>query len=298
MVAVVPAAALLVALATGLLGAAARARRDAVLVGAGWLEVRRAARRTLAWRWGGAVLGAVAAWSVAGAGTLGRGPMLAPAAFGLVLLGGVLVGELAIRPRTTGRRSATLVARRVRDVLPRRTAVAVAVAAVVLLVLLATTTALGSPDDLGRAGRSLSGSCSPRTSFGAGPWPGSFYAAPLAASVVGGLLVAALVLRRVVGRPAVTGSAELRGADAVLRRRAGEAVTAACGVLVSAPLAGVLAITVMTGSHHDCPSAAGVVALVVAGVLVPGATALLGWCVAVLVVPGASLRPAPAPVPA
>ncbi|WP_298804565.1 hypothetical protein [uncultured Pseudokineococcus sp.] len=296
MVAVVPASALLVALVAGLLGAVARARRGAVVAGAETVEGRRAARRTLAWRWGGAVLGAVAAWSVAGAGTLGRGPMLAPAAFGLVLLAGVLAGELLVRPRRRGRRSAALSVRRVRDVVPRRTVALVVAAAVVLLVLLATTTALGSPDDLGRAGRSLTGSCSPSTSFGVGPWPGSYYAAPLAAAVLGGLLVAALVLGRVVGRPAVAEGEELERVDAALRARAGEAVTAACGVLVSAPLAGVLAITVMTGSHHDCPSAAGVAALVAAGVLVPASTALLGWCLAVLAVPGGALRTAAVPV--
>lgn len=295
MLALVPSSALLAALVAGLVGAHVRAVRSVAPPGAGSPAVRRAGRRALGWRWAGAAVGAAAAWAVAGTGTLGRGPMLAPAALGLGLLAGVLVGELAVRPRTAGRRSAALAVRRTRDVLPRRTAVAVAAAAVVLLVLLATTTALGSPDDLGRAGRSLSGSCSPSTGFSSGPWPGSYYSAPLAAAVTGGLLAAALVLRRITGRPAVGGTAELVDADAVLRRRAGEAVTAACGVLVTAPLAGALVITVVTGSHHPCPTAAGTAGLVVAGLLVPAATGLLGWCAAVLLVPGTSLRRAPVP---
>ncbi|MEJ5913275.1 hypothetical protein [Pseudokineococcus sp. 1T1Z-3] len=252
--------------------------------------VRTAARRAGAARAAGTALGVVAAVLLASTGTLGRGPLLAPAALGLGVLAGVLVGEAVVRPRTTGRRSATLTTRRLRDVVPRPTAVLVITTTAFLLTLLAVTTAVASPDDLGRPGRSLTGSCTSTTTFGVGPWPGSYYSGPLAAAVLVGLLAAVLVLRRVAARPAVGGTPELDDADHQLRGRAGAAVTAAVGVLVSASLAGVLVFASMAASSHDCPSGPWQVFTAVLLVALPVSVAVLGWCGAVLLVPGGSAR--------
>jgi len=265
------------------------AAREA-LPGADHPLVRRAARRTGACRWAGLALGAVAALVVASAGTLGRGPLLAPAVLGLGVVLGVLVGELAVRPRHGRVRSASLAVRRARDLVPRPTGLAVGVATALLLALLVVTTAVASPDDLGRTGRALAGSCTPTSSWSRTPWPGAFYSAPLAAAVLVGTGAAAAVLRRVAARPVVGGDGALDAADAVLRRRAGSALTAAVGVLVTAPLAGVLAVAAPVAAGHECPTPAfrGLTAALVLGL--PVAVGLLAWCLAVLLVPGDTRR--------
>jgi hypothetical protein len=253
-------------------------------------RVRRARRRAATWRGAGFVAGVALAVSTAGAGSLGRGVMLAPALFGLALVAGVLGGELAVRPPSAGPRTATLDVRRVRDYLPSGLSVAVASAAAGLLALLTATTAAGSPDDLGRAGRSLAGTCSAVLGWSTGPWPGSYYALPLAATVGFGLLAAAAVLRRVTSRPRIGGSAELWESDEALRARSAEAVTAACGVLVAAPALGVVAVTAAALQRSPCPPgwwAAATAVLLLSAVLLLG---LLGWCAAVLVAPAGRRR--------
>src|SRR3712207_4896776 len=95
-------------------------------------------------------------------------------------------------------RSAALEVRRARNYLPRRLTAAVAGTGALLAVVLTATTATGSADDLGRAGRSLVRRCSAVQGGASGPWPGSFYALPLALMVVVGLVLAAIALRRVV----------------------------------------------------------------------------------------------------
>jgi hypothetical protein len=196
-------------------------------------------RRAVGWRWAGLALGVVAAAWTMNIGWLGLGVMLAPTVFGLCVIGGVVVGELAAIPRIDGVRTATLTTRSVRDYLPWRLGGLVAVSTLGLGALLVTTTLMGSADDLGRAGRSLSLRCSSALGAGAGPWPGLFYSVPLGIAVVIGLLAAAVALRTVVLR-ARTGSApEVVAADDALRSRSAEAVVAATGVMVAASLLGV-----------------------------------------------------------
>jgi len=67
---------------------------------------------------------------------------------------------------------------------------ATAAATVLLVLVLGMTTAAGSPDDLGRAGRTLARQCSALVGTAVGPWPGSFYTAPLATVVLAGLVLA------------------------------------------------------------------------------------------------------------
>jgi hypothetical protein len=196
-------------------------------------------RKAATWRWAGLGLGVLAAVQTAGLGSLGLGPMLAPTAFGLCVIGGVVAGELATTPRDEGVRTATLETRTLGDYLPRRLSRLVVACALGLGTLLAVTTLMGSPDDMGRVGRSLERRCSAEWGAGHGPWPGLFYSVPLALAVAVGLLGAGIALRTVVLRPRRGSTSELVAADDLLRRRSAEAVVAATGVMVAASLCGV-----------------------------------------------------------
>lgn len=225
----------------------------------------------------GGAAAVVASVVVAQQDALGRGTALAVPVFTIGLLGGVLLGELRVRAPATGRRSTTVGVRRIQDYLPTRLASAVAAATVGLAVLMAGTTAAGSADDMGRAGRSLS-----RCGQGSGPWPGSFYTWPLAIVVLVGLAAAALTLLQVARRPRFGGSVTLEQADESLCCRAGERVTAAAGLLVGVPLTGV-ALTAARGLFGiSCRplwwSVIGTLLLLLAPVVL----ALLVWCLGTL----------------
>lgn len=187
-------------------------------------------------RWAGILAGLAAAALAVRFDELGRGLLLAAPVFGLCVLGGTLAGELH-RQRPGGEiRRASLRVRRLTDYLPPVLGSVVAGSAVALFGLAALTTATGSSDDLRRAGREVSCAWEGGTAS-AGPWPGLYYTVPMLSVVVAGLLTAAVVLHRIVRRPQPAGL----GDDAA-RRRSGEVVTAAAGMLVLVPLAG-MAIT-------------------------------------------------------
>ena len=196
-------------------------------------------RTAFIWRWVGLVIGVVAAALTASVGVPGLGVMLAPTVFGLAVIGGVVVGELATIPPREGVRSASLETRTVGNYLPRRLGGLVAGSTLGLGALLFTTTLMGSTDDLGRAGRSLSRQCSPDRFTSTGPWPGLYYSVPLAIAVLLGLLGAAVALHTVVLRPRSESAPELVVADDVLRSRSAEAVVAATGVMMAASTLGV-----------------------------------------------------------
>ena len=253
-------------------------------------EQEATARTTVRWRLAGLVTGLVVALAVGAQGGLGRGLLLAAPLFGLCVLGGVVVGELRVRPPQGPVRRAELGVRRIRDYLPRRLATAVAVATGVLALTLVLTTAAGSPDDLGRAGRRLFRHCTATVAEGRGPWPGSYYTVPLAVLVAAGLLFAATAMVRIVRRPAQAGDPAV---DDALRASAARSVTAAVGVLVSVPLAGVAAVAGMTLAGFDCRPGWWQVPTAALGVVVPAALVLAAWCAAVLVVPSGERRPTP-----
>jgi hypothetical protein len=199
-------------------------------------ELRAIARMTGRARLAGAAVGVVVGVVAAYQGGLGRGLLLAAPLFALCVLAGVLVGELRVGTPGGPVRQAALEVRRVRDYLPRALGSAVGAAGALLAVVLVLTTAVGSPDDMGRAGRDLVRRCSAVLTAGAGPWPGSYYAFPLAVVVLCGLLAAGVVLTRVVRRPRQSDDLAV---DEALRRSAAGAVTAAVGLLITVPLAGV-----------------------------------------------------------
>ena len=236
-------------------------------------------RATARWRTAGLAVGVVVAIVAAPLDSLGRGQMLAGPLLALSVLLGVVVGELRVTAPTERERTAVLEVRRVRDYLPWRLAAVVLSATVLLSGLLVTTTALGSADDLGREGRSLFRQCSAVSGGSSGPWPGAFYSLPLAAVVGLGLLVAAAALRQVVRRPR-QGSDLV--ADDLLRRRAAETVTAATGLLVVVPFAGVATIAGITLNNVSCAPAQWRVLATVLLLLVPVLLGVGAWCAGLL----------------
>jgi hypothetical protein len=280
-------------LAVVVVSAVASGRRSRVLPPVLTERLVHTARTTRRWRLAGLVAGVAVAIVSAQHGALGRGLMLAVPLCALCVLAGVVLGELRVSAPQGAVRSATLEVRRVRDYLPQRLTAAVGTATGLLLVVLALTTATGSADDLGRAGRSFALRCSAVMAGATGPWPGSFYSVPLALVVLAGLLLAAFALRRVVQRPR---QGEDAAVDDVLRRQAAEAVVASCGLLVALPFAGVSLLTASALHNHTCPPAGASVAVIVLVALVPALVALGAWCVGVLVTPAGTGRHAPAPV--
>ena len=240
------------------------------------------ARSTRRWRLTGLLVGLAAATTATQSGALGRGLLLAGPLFGLCMLLAVVVGELGVRAPAGDLRSVTLEVRRGRDYLPRTLTAAVGAATVLLGGLLAFTSAIASPDDLGRAGRSLNRACSDVSVEGRGPWPGSFYTWPLASVVLVGLVVAGIAIASVTRRPR---QGEDPALDDALRRQVANGVTAAVGLLVTVPLVSV-GIVAAAGLLQICaaPAAWTAVGTLLLGV-VPLALALGLWCAALLVVP-------------
>jgi len=237
-------------------------------------------------RTAGLVAGLVAAGVVVQTGSLGIGLLLAPPVAALGLLLGILAAELSVRPPAGPRRTASLGTRRGGDYLPRRLTTVVATTGAALAAVTATTTALASPDDMGRAGRWLSAACSPVSSASRGPFPGSYYTVPLLVVVAVGVLLALVVLRATVARPPLqrddAADDGALAADLELRAQAARAVVAGLGVLFALPLGGVSALAAMgLAGMQGCgpawwPWAA--VALLVVAVL---AGVVLVWCTAV-----------------
>lgn len=247
-------------------------------------------RTAVGWRLAGLGLGVAAAAFTASVGSLGLGVMLAPAAFGICVIAGVVVGELATIPRHGVVRTAALETRTVGDYLPRPLGAMVAASTLGLGTLLVTTTLMGSADDMGRAGRSLSRLCGPEHAASAGPWPGLFYSLPLGVAVAIGLFGAAVALRAVVLRPRSGSTPELVVADDVLRRRSAEAVVAATGVMVAASLFGVALAAGGALLGFTCPPSSWTVlggALLAVGALM---LLLAVWCLALLL-GGPRIRP-------
>jgi hypothetical protein len=255
--------------------------------------VGRVARTAARWRAAGLVAGLVAAGVVLAGSHLGGGVLLAAPVCALGVLVGVVVGELRGPLPGGSVRSAAVEVRTVGDQLPAALTRAVACATAALALVLVTTTAMGSPDDMGRAGRSLVLRRAGLPIEGHGPWPGSWYAAPLSAVVAAGLLLGAVALVRVVRRPRPPDDHDL---DDALRRRSAHAVVSAVGVLVGVPLAGTAAVAAgglfAISGRPAWWSALGWVLVVVA----PLALVLAARCAALLVVPARSRRPGPAVV--
>jgi hypothetical protein len=110
--------------------------------------------------------------------------------FGLVVLLTVIAAERSVAPPTTKTRHAALSPRRIADYLPQRLTTAVIAATTALVAIGVAATLVASADDLGRAGRWLTISCTAATTQSKGPWPGAFYTVPLLVVIATGLATA------------------------------------------------------------------------------------------------------------
>ncbi|MEI2809623.1 MAG: hypothetical protein V9F00_05325 [Nocardioides sp.] len=251
----------------------------------------REERAVLAARFGGAFVGLIGAVVFAGLPRvlgfdlrLGRGAMLAPIVFGLILLCGVIAGELIARaPAPSGTRSASLAPRRVIDYVPAAYGYSLALVSVGVLLLLATTTATAAADDLGRAGRVLRNVCSNTITSSHGPYPGSFYAVPLVLGLILAFALAAYAARVAVLRP--RGDLSRLGAD-YLRKRSVAAVVGALGLAICGPTLGVAIVSASSLLSNTCPTgwqrSAGILSILLA----LGSLIVMVWSVAVIVYAG------------
>ncbi|QOV37255.1 hypothetical protein IM697_01980 [Streptomyces ferrugineus] len=241
---------------------------------------RARARADRCARFGGLAAGALLSlYMIDAPGELGSGVLAAIPGFGLCAMAGVLLGEhITARPRGTVR-TAGLAPRRIRDYVPPRLTALLLIEASLLIALLVTATAIGSPDDMGRAGRALTMTCSGVTES-SGPWPGFFYARPTFISLAIGTGACGYALRHITRRPG----------DEQERRKRAEAITAAWGLLVSAPLAGTAWFAAGSLRGLDCDGTLGSVA---AWILLPVCLVSLGtaiWCLFTVLAPKAAQR--------
>lgn len=247
------------------------------------------------------LVGVLAGWWVAGwtaeTGRWGLGPALAPAAFGLVVLVAVGLGETVVRPPAAeGARSASLRPRRVTDYLPRQLTRVVTMVTAITFGLLLLTSLTASRDPGTGAMRALR--CgSGDVSGTATPWPGTYYSLPIAGLLLAVLVVAAVAARQVVRRPRGLAPQDLD--DDALRRRSLDVVVAAVGLTVALTLGGVAGRAAGAlsdlGALTKCAPAWSVPA---GGVLTVVAVACIGlslWCLLELALGRAARRPAARP---
>ncbi|MHA6758250.1 hypothetical protein [Streptacidiphilus sp. PAMC 29251] len=191
------------------------------------------------------------------------------------------MGADALTRRQQGTvRTAGLTPRRIRDYLPVRFTAVVAGFTVVLVALLAATTATGSADDAGRAGRSFVRVCGALTET-RGPWPGSYYSLPLLAALGVATALCGLALHR-TARRAAPDEPGARVLDDERRRAGMKAVVAAWGLLMTGSLTGTG--LVVEGAIHNL-SCTGAVLRTASWVLPPTLVGAAGtglYCLVVL----------------
>ncbi|MEV8037521.1 hypothetical protein [Streptomyces sp. NPDC086182] len=231
-------------------------------------------------RWAGLLIGLVAARLVGSNDGLGVGILYAIPVFGLCAVAGVLVGDALTPPPRGTVRTAGLAPRRIRDYVPPRMTLLLLAEAAVLVVLLAVAAVAASPDDMGRAGRSLTVTCPDGSTASTSPWPGLFYGLPILAAFAVSTTACVWSLTRIARRPG----------DEQTRRDRSLAIVAAWGLLVSAPLLG--AASTASGALMDigCDGTVGRLAnwalwptALVALVTVP-------WCLFTVIAPKAGVR--------
>ena len=212
------------------------------------MQVHRRSTRWFAWGVALALVVTVALFALAGV-SLGRVAALAPAVGGMTLLLVMCVGELRSPRQTTLTRTAVARPRRVRDLVGAGPLALATIAVAALTTTLVVGTAMGSPDDLGRAGRALTTVCGDATTV-RGPWPGSYYAIPIAAALLVGLVAAAVTCRTIVVRPAR--GAEGADVDDALRRWSTRSVLLTVALVCWATLVPLLLLMTVAHSGGTC----------------------------------------------
>ncbi|MEU9989006.1 hypothetical protein AB0E10_19840 [Streptomyces sp. NPDC048045] len=227
-------------------------------------------------RWTGLVVGALAGRWLATLGH-GDGVLYAVSAFGLCAVAGVLAGDALTPPARGAVRTAGLAPRRVRDYVPPRLTRLLVALAGALVVLLAAAGAVASPDDLGRAGRTLTLTCRGMTQSN-GPWPGFFYGLPMLVSLAVATAACGWSLRRIARRPG----------DEQSRRDRALAVVAAWGLVVSTSLLGAASTASGALTNLTCDGAAGTAANAVLWPLALIALFTVPWALVTVCSPRAS----------
>jgi uncharacterized Tic20 family protein len=200
-------------------------------------------------------------------------------AFGLCVVGGVLLGDaLTPRPREVVR-TASLTPRGVRDHGPPRITLLLLLQAVFLVVLVGIGDATATQDAMDRAMRAISVGCDgtePPVSL----WPGILHSRQILGSLAIGTVACAWALRRVAHR----------AGDDQQRRDRSWAITAAWGVLVSTQLLLVVLMIATDLTRRNCASTLGTVTSLAIYPLGLLALITLAWSLFTVVVPRAARR--------
>lgn len=247
----------------------------------------------------GVVAGTALGLAAAAVLPLGRGMLLAPSLFSLVLVLSLAVTETRLWRSARIPGVAGLETRDPANYLPRTLLVGLGTTGASLIALLTwcATHQNGSPDDMGTIGRAfewrvLQSPGDPGVVIHArGPFPGTFYSLPIAVVLVAVLLVLVLGLGLVLRRPR-------NGADPVVVAIDDQARTRNAEAMAAAALLGV------AGSLLAC-SLLAAMALLEAfpwlglALVVAGFCALLActWAISVLLVPGRGTPVQSTPVP-
>jgi len=219
------------------------------------LEVNEAAYPGLAWlrsatllsRRVGLILGLLACVVVVPMGYLGRLALTGPAVAGMVTIAAILVGQRSAHEAARTPGVAGLERRSWTDYPARRALGELACLLAAVGAVAAWTTLAASPDDLGRAGRSLTTICTTTVwsdgvasaetvEHASSPFPGSFYTAPMTIALGLLALVVLLALISIGRRPRDGSDRELVRVDDALRRITAEGVLAAAGLGLSGSL--------------------------------------------------------------
>jgi len=185
---------------------------------------------------------------------LGRDLAVAPAVGAVLFLMAVVAAELTA-PRARARvRTATLRTRRVVDVLPPVLSALVGAGVLLLAAALLVGGVAGRPDDLGRAGRVLTATCTVSgtglVESSVGPWPGTFYVVPMGAGLLLAVLAAIAGLIVIIRRPRP--SADDEELDTAMRRQSARNVVLGVGVVTFGTLAPLLLAMASALHQNDC----------------------------------------------
>lgn len=269
-----------------------RRRRLVTIDESGFPRLAHLRRVTTLVRILGFAAGLIAVAVVVRIGELGLGLLLAPAIFAALQILAVVVADLIARRSATTPGVAGLEVRSMRAYLPRALGIATLVALVALALTLGWSTAVGSADDMGRAGRSLSFEypCDGECFASMGPWPGSYYSIPLALSILFVIAMAVAAASVTVRRPRDASNAEIVRVDDLIRSRATESAIAAVGFAVAGSL---MAVCVLVSRLAARGQNITPLALLVAGwaavAVAVAAFAMSVWCAVVLLLPGARM---------
>lgn len=231
-------------------------------------------------------------WVLGDVHSLGLTLFLAPAVFALTQILATVVAGVMTHDTARTRGTAGLEVRRIGTYLPKRLSVLVAATTIVLGLAMTWTTVVGVPDHMGHAGRAFSFAIPGEPTFTAtmGPWPGSFYAFPLAIALGLVLVIAGIAISVTVRRPRDASDPEIVRVDDLVRARAVESVLAAVGV----GMAGTLFFVSVLVSNLAIPQNPMPTLLRLVGwsavVLEFATMAMTIWCVVLLLLPGAGTR--------